>query len=89
MDAAKTVCGLKTQLAVEVSSAEQRNMNEVRIREPRQPRPGEQVVTFWWRNPPSPKPRPNPSAKFEAMQAKLNGDPRRFKARAEFAGWCG
>lgn len=62
-------------------------MNEIRIREARSELlPGEVVVTFTWANPKPPKPIPDPSAKYVKLQEQLNKDPRRFKARCEFAG---
>jgi hypothetical protein len=61
-------------------------MNEIRIRESREPLPGEVVQTFTWKNPKPPKPVKDPALKFQREQERLDRDPALFKSRATFAG---
>lgn len=59
----------------------------IRIREPREKlNPGERITKFSWKNPPAPKPRPDPAQKFVREQERLNHDPRAFKSACEWNG---
>jgi hypothetical protein len=58
----------------------------IRIREPRQLRPGETVTVFLWKNPKPPKPIRDPAQKYVKRQKQLDDDPARFKSACQFAG---
>jgi hypothetical protein len=53
-------------------------MNQIRIREAREPLPGEVVQTFTWPNPRTRRPKELRSARYERIQQELDSDKRRW-----------